>query len=64
MPKFEVAIVYKGQTNYIVEAPDQESAEYIAIERFQDNADPDVLGNEWEEIQNIASYPYNPTAEH
>ena len=30
MPKFEVAIVYHGQTNYVVNAPDQETAERMA----------------------------------
>lgn len=57
MSKFEVAIVYRGQTNYIVDAPDQETAEQMAEQRYQEYEAPDLLGNEWEEVEKIVVRP-------
>jgi hypothetical protein len=57
MSKFEVAIVYRGQTNYIVDAPDQETAERMAEQRYQEYEAPDLLGNEWEEVEKIVVRP-------
>lgn len=53
MHTFEVAVVYKGQCNFIVEAASEEEAEQIAREKFYNGDRPDDLGNEWEEIDRI-----------
>jgi hypothetical protein len=62
MPKFEVAIVYHGQTNYVVNAPDQETAERMAKQRYQECEAPDLLGNEWEEVEKIVVRPMDTEA--
>jgi len=46
MPKYEVPIVYVGQSNYIIEAASPEEAEQKARDRFKEGDDPDVLGRE------------------
>jgi len=51
--KFEVPIVYRGQSNYIVFALDKEGAERRARDRFDSGDKPDDLGNEWEEIERV-----------
>lgn len=54
--KYAVAIVYKGQSNFIVETDDgEERAEEIATDRFKNGGTPDVLGNEYETIENIVT---------
>jgi hypothetical protein len=50
---YEVPIVYRGQSNYIVEADSPEEAERIAKNRYHAADPPDELGNEWEEIERI-----------
>lgn len=51
--KYEVPIVYRGQSNFIVEASSAEEAERIARERFELDAPADILGNEWEEVERV-----------
>lgn len=77
MPQFEVAIVYKGQKNFIVEAMDAEEAETLAADAFREGIAEDEnnpgepvsrfvqqvsLGNEWESIENVESYEIRPKA--
>jgi hypothetical protein len=50
---YEVPIVYRGLTNFIVEATSKEEAEKIARAKFNDGAAGDDLGNEFEEIEGI-----------
>lgn len=50
MPKYEVPIVYRGQSNYIVEAATPEEAREKARLMFKNGEPPDELGNEWEDI--------------
>ncbi len=51
---FEVAIVYKGQRTYIVEAPDEETASDFALARFMNGERGESTGSEYEETENIA----------
>lgn len=51
MPKYEVAIDYKGLCNFVIEAKDSKEAVLQAIEKFRDGVEPDVLGNEREIIE-------------
>lgn len=53
MPLWEVPIVYKGQVNYIVEAPTAEAASAKAEAQFKGGDSPAPLGNEWETIDHI-----------
>ena len=53
MHTFEVAVVYKGQCNFIVEAASEEEAKQIAEIKFKNGDRPDDLGNEWEKIDLI-----------
>lgn len=53
MPRYEVPIVYRGQSNYIVEAADAQEAERIARAKFNGGDQSDELGNEWESIERV-----------
>lgn len=53
MPKFEVPIVYRGLSNFLVTAETPEAARELATARFNDGDTPDLLGNEWEEIERV-----------
>lgn len=54
MPKFNVPIVYRGISNYIVEADTPEKAREEAIRQFNDGeVTLYLLGNEWEEIERV-----------
>lgn len=53
MPNFEVPIVYRGLSNFIVNAETPEAARELAIARFNDGDTPELLGNEWEEIDRV-----------
>jgi len=55
MPNFEVAIVYKGQASYFVEAPDEEAAETLACARFRNGDNGDPCGTEYEAIENLVT---------
>lgn len=55
MNKYEVAIVFKEQVNYIVEAENKEEAEEIAKARWENGEPPDDLGNEWAEIERVST---------
>ena len=50
MPRYEVPIYYRGLSNYIVDAENEEEAMRLAKIRFA-NGDEDVLGNEFETIE-------------
>lgn len=54
--KYEVAITYKGQLNYLVEADDPETAKALATQRYADGEAGDPLGNEWQVIEKIVPY--------
>ena len=49
--KYEVPIIYRGQVNYIVEANSPEDARQKADERFKKGEPANILGNEWEEVE-------------
>ena len=51
--KYEVPVLYRGQCNFIVEADSPTEAQEVAGARFKDGIAPDVLGNEWEEVDRI-----------
>lgn len=51
--KYEVAIIYKGQSNFIVEADSPKEAREKAERRFKEGDTPDHTGGEWEEIDHI-----------
>jgi hypothetical protein len=54
MPKpFAVPVVYRGQSNFIVEAETPEEAKRLAEEKFKNGNLPDAFGNEWEEIEKV-----------
>lgn len=51
--KFEVPIIYRGQSNYIVNARNKKHAEELALSKFYDGDDGVILGNEWESVEKI-----------
>lgn len=51
--RYEVPIVYRGQSNYIVWADTKEEAERIARAMFNNNEPPTTLANEWETIERV-----------
>jgi hypothetical protein len=54
MKKFEVAIIYRGQANYIVEAKNKEEAEAKARVAYRDGTREEFhAGNEWEEVDEV-----------
>lgn len=53
MPKFSVAVTYRGLTNFVVDAENAEEAEGIAQEMFANDDRPTTLGNEWAESESI-----------
>ena len=53
MKKFEVPVIYKGLTNYIVEAETPEEASRKANQLFRNSEGSVDLGNEWEEIDHV-----------
>jgi hypothetical protein len=55
MKKYEVPIVYRGQCTFIVEAETPEQASDVAVAKFKDGDEPDVLDNEWEEVDRIGT---------
>jgi hypothetical protein len=48
-----VPVVYRGQDNFIVEADSPEEAKTKAEAAFKNGDEPDVCGNEWEEVEKI-----------
>lgn len=50
MKKFCVPIVYKGLSNFIVEANSAGEAMEKAVEEFNNGAMPELLGNEYEVV--------------
>jgi hypothetical protein len=60
---YEVPIVYRGQSNFLVLAESPERAAELAEESFKKGKTPDTLGNEWEEIERIGNVtPYGENA--
>ena len=55
MLKYEVAIISKQQTTFIVEAASEDAAEEIAIEKFQNGDKGDLPGYDYESIENIVT---------
>jgi hypothetical protein len=65
--KYEVNIIYKGQTNYIIDISDEDSditgldkeelAQNVAEDLFKNGEEGVTLGTEYEEIENIVSKP-------
>jgi hypothetical protein len=51
--KFCVPIVYKGLSNYVVEADTAEQARELAVAQFNNGEVTDLLGNEWESIEDV-----------
>jgi hypothetical protein len=52
---FEVSIVFKGQRNYIVEAPDSETAKDFAHARYSEGELGESTGSEYQEIENVSA---------
>ena len=52
---YEVPVIYRGQCNFIVTAESPEQAAELAEARFKGGMEPDLLGNEWEEIERVGS---------
>ena len=46
-------MLYRGQCSFIVEADSPAEAKKVAAARFKDGVEPDVLGNESEEVERI-----------
>jgi hypothetical protein len=53
MARYEVRVVYRGLSNFIVEAATPEEAKEKAREMFNNGEEAPVLGNEWEEIDTV-----------
>ena len=53
MPKFSVAVTYRGLTNFVVDAENSDEAEDIAREMFANDSRPTTLGNEWAESEEV-----------
>ena len=53
MKTYEVPMIYRGLANFIVSAETQEEAEKIARSKFTNGDQPDMLGNEAEEIERV-----------
>ena len=51
--RYEVPVVYRGQCSYIIEADSPAEAKKVAEAQFKDGVEPDVLGNESEEVDRI-----------
>ena len=65
--RYEVTIHYRGISNFIVEADNEDEAKEIAQAQYEEGAwgtgrstDGVVLGNEFEEIDEIAAQVYLP----
>jgi hypothetical protein len=56
MKNYEVNIIYKGQTNYIVKANNEEEATELAEALYKEDTPGITLGTEYEEIENIEVY--------
>lgn len=48
--RFEVEVVYRRTAHYVIEAPDRETAEQLAMERWRDEDPGDVLEDQWGEV--------------
>lgn len=55
MKKFAVPVIYRGLSNFIVEAETPEKAKELARTGFHLGTEPDILilGNEFEEIERV-----------
>lgn len=53
MAKFCVGVVYRGLSNYVVEAKDEDEARELARKAFENADDPYPTGNEYEELVKI-----------
>lgn len=53
MKKFAVPVLYRGLSNFIVEAETPEKAKELARTDFHLGTEPDILGNEFEEIERV-----------
>jgi len=48
--RFEVEIVFRRTAHYVIDAPDVETAERLALERWRDDDPGDVLEDQWGEV--------------
>lgn len=55
MARYEVKIIYRGQSSYIVEAEDEDEAQDAAVSLYHNGDMGHGLGNDWEEVENIES---------
>lgn len=54
MPKYEVPIVYRGLSTYIVEASSPQEAERIARRRYDHGEEPDpMLPSDWQQFERV-----------
>jgi hypothetical protein len=53
MTKYCVPIVYTGLSNFIVETSSEEEAIEKARQQFAEGDVPDLLGNEYEDIERV-----------
>lgn len=61
--KYEVPIVYRGLSTYIVEATSPEEATRKALRKFENGEVADPLGNEWEEVERVGEVEQVPESE-
>jgi len=54
MSKYEVGIIYRGLSNFIVEADNKEHARELARAAFINGEPPVIMGNEFERIENVS----------
>lgn len=53
MTRYEVPIIYRGLSTFIVEANSEKEAAAKAESLFRNGEPAPVLGNEWEEIDSV-----------
>lgn len=53
MSKYKVPIIYKGLSNFIIEAKDRIEAADKAMNLFKNGAPEVILGNEYEEVESV-----------
>ena len=51
--KYEVTIVYKGQSTFIVDAGSDDEAEQMALSRYHEGEDGDMPQSDYQDIENI-----------
>lgn len=53
MKTFYVPVLYRGQSNFVIRAKNEEAAKTEAVRRFNEGVEPDICGSEWEIVDRI-----------